>query len=171
MTRYLMRAEADVIVCSGPDRAGQFTYALLEERVAPVPELTRDESLGRLARAYFRSHSPATASDFAWWSGLVRIGRSRGDRIDSGRVGNAAARGSGAVDTSLLDGFSRSGPGVAPAASLRRVPDRLPRPRTGTSGRARSGRRITGGGFSILSFLRPAGWPETGPRPAGRDGR
>ena len=70
MTRYLMRAEADGIVCSGPDRAGQFTYALLEERVAPVPELTRDESLGRLARAYFRSHSPATASDFAWWSGL-----------------------------------------------------------------------------------------------------
>ena len=135
MTRYLMQAEADGIVCSGPDRAGQFTYALLEERVAPVPELTRDESLGRLARAYFRSHSPATASDF----GLVRIGRSRGDRIDSGRVGNAAARGSGAVDTSLLDGFSRSGPGVAPAASLRRVPDRLPRPRTGTSGRARSG--------------------------------
>ena len=135
MTRYLMQAEADGIVCSGPDRAGQFTYALLEERVAPVPELTRDESLGRLARAYFRSHGVR----FRLLAGLVRIGRWRGDRIDSGRVGNAAARGSGAVDTSLLDGFSRSGPGVAPAASLRRVPDRLPRPRTGTSGRARSG--------------------------------
>lgn len=53
MTRYLMRAEADGIVCSGPDRAGQFTYALLEERVAPVPELTRDESLGRLAALIF----------------------------------------------------------------------------------------------------------------------
>lgn len=139
MTRYLMRAEADGIVCSGPDRAGQFTYALLEERVAPVPELTRDESLGRLARAYFRSHSPATASDFAWWSGLsasdvrAAIGSIR-DELETLRLG-----GSGAVDTSLLDGFSRSGPGVAPAASLRRVPDRLLRPRTGTSGRARSG--------------------------------
>lgn len=67
MTRYLMRAEADGIrLAAVPTRAGQFTYALLEERVAPVPELTRDESLGRLARAYFRSHSPATASDFAW---------------------------------------------------------------------------------------------------------
>ena len=123
MTRYLMQAEADGIVCSGPDRAGQFTYALLEER---VPRLFSQPQSGDGVR-------------FRLVVGLVRIGRSRGDRIDSGRVGNAAARGSGAVDTSLLDGFSRSGPGVAPAASLRRVPDRLPRPRTGTSGRARSG--------------------------------
>ena len=93
MTRYLMRAEADGIVCSGPDRAGQFTYALLEERVAPVPELTRDESLGRLARAYFRSHSPATASDFAWWSGLsasdvrAAIGSIR-DELETLRLGD-----------------------------------------------------------------------------------
>lgn len=93
MTRYLMRAEADGIVCSGPDRAGQFTYALLEERVAPVPELTRDESLGRLVRAYFRSHSPATASDFAWWSGLsasdvrAAIGSIR-DELETLRLGD-----------------------------------------------------------------------------------
>lgn len=35
-----------------------------------MPELTKEESLGRLADRYFRSHSPATAEDFAWWSGL-----------------------------------------------------------------------------------------------------
>ena len=87
------RQIADGIVCSGPDRAGQFTYALLEERVAPVPELTRDESLGRLARAYFRSHSPATASDFAWWSGLsasdvrAAIGSIR-DELETLRLGD-----------------------------------------------------------------------------------
>ena len=34
MTRYLMRAEADGIVCSGPDRAGQFTYARPAPRAA-----------------------------------------------------------------------------------------------------------------------------------------
>lgn len=70
VTRFLMRAEADGLVCSGPDRGGKPTYALLEERVPPVPELTKEESLARLADRYFRSHSPATAEDFAWWSGL-----------------------------------------------------------------------------------------------------
>lgn len=70
VTRFLMRAEADELVCSGPDRGGKPTYALLEERVPPVPELTKEEALARLADRYFRSHSPATLEDFAWWSGL-----------------------------------------------------------------------------------------------------
>ena len=35
-----------------------------------MPELTKDESLARLARSYFRSHSPAVLQDFVWWSGL-----------------------------------------------------------------------------------------------------
>ena len=32
--------------------------------------LTKDESLARLARSYFRSHAPAVLQDFVWWSGL-----------------------------------------------------------------------------------------------------
>ena len=47
------------------------TYALLEERVPPVKELTKDEALATLALRYFRSHSPATLKDFVWWSGLT----------------------------------------------------------------------------------------------------
>ena len=39
-------------------------------RVPPMPELTKDESLARLARSYFRSHAPAVLQDFVWWSGL-----------------------------------------------------------------------------------------------------
>ena len=35
-----------------------------------MPELTKDESLARLARSYFRSHAPAVLQDFVWWSGL-----------------------------------------------------------------------------------------------------
>ena len=50
--------------------AGKQTYALLEERVPPVPELHPDEALAKLATAYFRSHSPASLQDFVWWSGL-----------------------------------------------------------------------------------------------------
>ncbi len=70
MTRLLMRAETEGIVCSGVDRDGTHTYALLEERVTPARELHREEALARLAEKYFRSHSPATLSDFVWWSGL-----------------------------------------------------------------------------------------------------
>lgn len=66
----LMHAELDALVCSGPRRGRGFTYALLDERAAPAPEHSRDEALALLARRYFQSHGPATAQDFAWWSGL-----------------------------------------------------------------------------------------------------
>ena len=70
LTRLLMRAETEAVVCSGPFSGGKQTYALLEERVPPVPELHPDEALAKLATAYFRSHSPASLQDFVWWSGL-----------------------------------------------------------------------------------------------------
>ena len=69
MTRFMVRAEQEGIVCSGEDKGGKYTYALLEERVPPVPEITKDEALARLARSYFRSHAPAVLQDFIWWSG------------------------------------------------------------------------------------------------------
>jgi hypothetical protein len=67
----LLRAELDGIVCSGARRGKQFTYALLEERVPAAPPLARDEALLRLARIYFSTRGPATATDLAWWSGLT----------------------------------------------------------------------------------------------------
>ena len=70
MTRFMTRAEQVGIVCSGEDKGSKCTYALLEERVPPMPELTKDESLARLAKSYFRSHAPAVLQDFVWWSGL-----------------------------------------------------------------------------------------------------
>lgn len=70
MTRFMSRAEQVGIVCSGEDKGGKCTYALLEERVAPVPEITKDEALARLARSYFQSHAPAVLQDFIWWSGF-----------------------------------------------------------------------------------------------------
>lgn len=70
MTRFLARAETEGILCSGDYRGKSHTYTLLEERVPPMPELTKEEALARLARSYFRSHAPATMQDFIWWSGL-----------------------------------------------------------------------------------------------------
>ena len=69
--QLLMHAELDGLICSGHRKGKQFTYALLEERAPQAATLSRDEALAELARRYFRSHGPATAPDFAWWSGLT----------------------------------------------------------------------------------------------------
>jgi len=71
LTFMMFRAELDALICSGPMRGKQFTYALLDERAPKGPELPRDEALAELARRYFSSHGPATLRDFAWWSGLT----------------------------------------------------------------------------------------------------
>jgi hypothetical protein len=71
LAHLVMHAELDAIVCSGARRGNQFTYALLDERVPPAEPIERDEALLRLARRYFSTRGPATAKDFAWWSGLA----------------------------------------------------------------------------------------------------
>jgi hypothetical protein len=67
----MMHAELEGVICSGPRRAKHFTYALMDERVPKTKPLERDEALVELATRYFTSHGPATARDFAWWSGLT----------------------------------------------------------------------------------------------------
>ena len=67
----VMHAELNALICSGPRRGKQFTYALLEERVPRTRAWDRDEALAELTSRYFTSHGPATARDFAWWSGLT----------------------------------------------------------------------------------------------------
>ncbi|HEX6313208.1 MAG TPA: winged helix DNA-binding domain-containing protein, partial [Gemmatimonadaceae bacterium] len=66
----LMRAELDQVICSGPRRGKQFTYALFDERAPAGGRRDPDEDLLDLTRRYFRTRSPATAQDFSWWSGL-----------------------------------------------------------------------------------------------------
>jgi hypothetical protein len=58
------------LICFGPRRAKQHTFVLLDEWAPGSTNLKGDEALHELARRYFASHSPATAADFAWWSGL-----------------------------------------------------------------------------------------------------
>lgn len=66
------RAELDAVVCSGPRRGKQFTYALLDERAPQAKSLPYDEALAELTKRYFTSHGPAAVEDFAWWSGLTK---------------------------------------------------------------------------------------------------
>lgn len=75
LNRLMMHAETDGVVCSGADRAGKPTYALLAERVPQAVDLPEEEALALLALRYFRSHSPATFDDFVWWSGGCPSGR------------------------------------------------------------------------------------------------
>jgi hypothetical protein len=74
----VMYAELEAVICSGPRRGKQFTYALVGERVPRTATLTRDEALDALVRRYFTSHGPATLRDFAWWSGLTVADAKRG---------------------------------------------------------------------------------------------
>lgn len=63
-------AELEQVICSGPIRRKQHTYALLDVRAPQAARLSRDEALGKLAGRFFTSHGPATIRDFVWWSGL-----------------------------------------------------------------------------------------------------
>jgi hypothetical protein len=72
LSHLLGHAELHGIVCSGAPRGKQPTWALLDARApAAGAPLARQEALAELARRYFTSRGPATARDFAWWSGLA----------------------------------------------------------------------------------------------------
>jgi hypothetical protein len=67
----IMHAELAGLICSGPRKGKQFTYALIEERVPPVKTISKDLALKKLTSIYFNSRGPATVKDFSWWSGLT----------------------------------------------------------------------------------------------------
>ena len=71
MIHLMMRAELDGLICSGPRVGKQFSYALLDERVPAVKDITKDEALARLTEIYFTTRGPATLQDYIWWSGLT----------------------------------------------------------------------------------------------------
>jgi hypothetical protein len=95
-----MYAELEGIVCSGPRRGRQFTYALVSDRAPAAARLPRDEALSTLTRRYYTSHGPATIRDFVWWSGLTVADTRRGldmnrakrqtiDGVDYWRIGRS----------------------------------------------------------------------------------
>ncbi|MDR2921188.1 MAG: winged helix DNA-binding domain-containing protein [Tannerella sp.] len=71
LNMIISRAEMEGIICNGKLRGSKQTFTLLHEWVPKKYTLSKEESLERLARRFFTSHSPATVEDFAWWSGLT----------------------------------------------------------------------------------------------------
>lgn len=76
-----MHTEIEGIMCSGPRRGKQFTYALTTTRAPRQRQLDGDEALAELTGRFLRSHGPATLRDFVWWSGLKTIDARRGFAI------------------------------------------------------------------------------------------
>jgi hypothetical protein len=80
----LMHAELAALICSGKKQGNQFSYALIEERVPPAKEKTRDEALLELTKRYFKSRGPATLKDFSTWSGLSLSDCKKGMELSAG---------------------------------------------------------------------------------------
>lgn len=70
LAHIIIWAELEGLICSGPRREKQFTYALVEERAPKAKLFSRGHSLAKLALKYFESHGPAQTKDFSWWCGL-----------------------------------------------------------------------------------------------------
>jgi hypothetical protein len=78
LAHILLRAELEGVIVSGPRIGKQFTYASFDERVPATSKIDRDDALAKLTQRYFRSHGPATLTDFVWWSGLNAADARRG---------------------------------------------------------------------------------------------
>lgn len=65
------RLAQEGLLCLGPRADKQPTFVLLDEWIPDSRTMEREQALAELARRYFHSHGPATAQDFAWWSGLT----------------------------------------------------------------------------------------------------
>ncbi len=58
------------LICFGPQKGKEQTFALLNQYVPKGKSMKQEEALGELAYCYFSSRGPAVLEDFAWWSGL-----------------------------------------------------------------------------------------------------
>ena len=84
----LLRAAREGIICQGARRGKEFTFALLDEFVPHYDFIKGDEALAELTKRYFTSHGPATARDFAWWSGLTMKDVKRGLELSCSSLNN-----------------------------------------------------------------------------------
>jgi hypothetical protein len=128
MNFLLIDAELDGLICSGPRKGKQFTYALLEERVSRSVDLDGDAALAELTKRYFQSRGPATAADFAWWGGMT-LGQARrgievvGKKLERLVVGEGEYWWGGANLTVTAGTIAGRGAGatLTPAAKMKEV--------------------------------------------------
>lgn len=66
------------LLCQGPYRDKQPTFALLEEWLPPAREMNQEEALAELTGRFFTGHGPATLEDLERWAGLTKTEARRG---------------------------------------------------------------------------------------------
>jgi hypothetical protein len=66
----LGRAALESLICYGPDIGKQDAFVFLDDWIPGSKNISKEESLAKLAESYFKSRGPATVKDFVWWSGL-----------------------------------------------------------------------------------------------------
>jgi Winged helix DNA-binding domain len=101
----VMNAELKGLICSGPMRGAQQTYALLDERTPPTAAAG---DAFELAYRFFRGHGPASIQDLARWSSLT-LSQCR-EAVDAVKDGLECATVEG------VDVWFDSGPPPVPAA-------------------------------------------------------
>ena len=130
LAHLALYAELEAVICSGPRRGKQFTYALLAERAPGARRLQRDEALFELSRRYFGSHGPATIRDFVWWSGLTTGDAKRGLEMARARREDVGGRTYWSID------LPRRGRRRDSLAHLLPIYDEVPDCLPGSRGRA-----------------------------------
>lgn len=78
LVHLVMSAELDGLICSGPLRGAQHTYALLAERAPAEQARNPDHPVAELARRFFAGHGPAELADFVRWSSLSKADAEEG---------------------------------------------------------------------------------------------
>jgi Winged helix DNA-binding domain len=63
-------AVVEGLVCYGPDAGNEITYVRTEDWLPKQKALDPESAQQFLLRAYLRAYGPATARDFAFWSGI-----------------------------------------------------------------------------------------------------
>ncbi len=103
-------------IAIGPMDGKQQTFLLLDER-SDSRSLTAEEGLAVLAVRYVRSHGPATAHDFAWWTGTT---------LNAGRTALRTGADAGELVAEAADGrelwSATAAPPAAVAPGLRLLP-------------------------------------------------
>lgn len=87
----IMNAELEGLICSGPMRGAQQTYALLAERAPDAGSRAGD--LGELARRFYAGHGPASLRDLARWATLTQIQAGRATEAAAERLERVAVDG------------------------------------------------------------------------------
>lgn len=73
MAHQLICAEVRSVICSGPPRGTEHTYALVDETIAPTEAdgWSRERSLIELTHRFLAGHGPASERDLQRWGGLT----------------------------------------------------------------------------------------------------